>query len=86
MQNHEAIVEYFKAKGVSMIFLFRRNLLRRRISILANAYDQNAKPLNGKHKSHVHSHDEVNFVICVCMCVCVCGFFTKVFIIIMLSG
>ncbi|KAK9075064.1 hypothetical protein SSX86_003383 [Deinandra increscens subsp. villosa] len=58
MQYHEAIVEYFNAKGVSVIFLFRRNLLRRRISILANAYDQNAKPLNGKHKSHVHSHDE----------------------------
>nr|XP_043617134.1 uncharacterized protein LOC122588971 [Erigeron canadensis] len=62
MQNHEAIVEYFNTKGVSMIFLFRKNLLRRRISILANAYDQSAKPLNGKHKSHVHSHDEAKIL------------------------
>lgn len=62
MQNHESIVEYFNTKGVSMIFLFRRNLLRRRISILANAYDQSAKPLNGKHKSHVHSPDEAKIL------------------------
>ncbi|KAJ0750250.1 putative P-loop containing nucleoside triphosphate hydrolase [Helianthus annuus] len=62
MQNHEAIAEYFNAKGVSVIFLFRRNLLRRRISILANAYDQSAKPLNGKHKSHVHSPDEAKIL------------------------
>ncbi|KAI3706087.1 hypothetical protein L1987_76342 [Smallanthus sonchifolius] len=62
MQNYEAIVEYFNAKGVSVIFLFRRNLLRRRISILANAYDQSAKPLNGKHKSHVHSPDEAKIL------------------------
>ncbi|KAL0387011.1 UNVERIFIED_CONTAM: hypothetical protein Sradi_2582900 [Sesamum radiatum] len=58
MQNHEQIVEYFKSNGVSVIFLFRRNLLRRMISILANSYDQNAKPLNGTHKSHVHSMHE----------------------------
>ncbi|PWA36912.1 P-loop containing nucleoside triphosphate hydrolases superfamily protein [Artemisia annua] len=45
-----------------MIFLFRRNLLRRRISILANAYDQSAKPLDGKHKSHVHSPDEAKIL------------------------
>ncbi|KAD0286866.1 hypothetical protein E3N88_44503 [Mikania micrantha] len=62
MQNHEAIVEYLNAKGVSVIFLFRRNLLRRRISILANAYDQSAKPLNGRHKSHVHSPDEAKIL------------------------
>lgn len=59
VQHHEEIVEYFKTKGVSAIFLFRRNLLRRMISILANSYDQNAKPLNGTHKSHVHSPHEV---------------------------
>ncbi|KAL3843496.1 hypothetical protein ACJIZ3_000899 [Penstemon smallii] len=58
MQHHEEIVEYFKTKGVSAIFLFRKNLLRRMISILANSYDQNAKPLNGTHKSHVHSSHE----------------------------
>ncbi|KAE9448514.1 hypothetical protein C3L33_19591, partial [Rhododendron williamsianum] len=58
MQNHKEIVEYFNTNGVSTIFLFRRNLLRRMISILANSYDQNAKPLNGTHKSHVHSPHE----------------------------
>ncbi|GJX06109.1 clathrin heavy chain 1 [Tanacetum coccineum] len=45
-----------------MIFLSRRNLLRRRISILANAYDQSDKPLNGKNKSHVHPPDEAKIL------------------------
>ncbi|KAL6522596.1 hypothetical protein OROMI_031554 [Orobanche minor] len=62
MQHHEEIVDYFKAKGVSAIFLFRRNLLRRTISVLANSYDQNAKPLNGTHKSHVHSPREAEIL------------------------
>ncbi|KAI3446016.1 hypothetical protein Pfo_002681 [Paulownia fortunei] len=62
MQHHEEIVEYFKSKGVSAIFLFRRNLLRRMISILANSYDQNAKLLNGTHKSHVHSPHEAEIL------------------------
>lgn len=55
MENHEEIVNYFKKRGVSAIFLFRRNLLRRMISVLANSYDKDAKQLNGTHKSHVHS-------------------------------
>lgn len=55
MENHEEIVKYFKKRGVSVIFLFRRNLLRRMISVLANSYDKDAKQLNGTHKSHVHS-------------------------------
>ncbi|KAF6141483.1 hypothetical protein GIB67_000864 [Kingdonia uniflora] len=58
IQHHEEIVEYFNRKGVSAIFLFRRNLLRRMISVLANSYDKDAKLLNGTHKSHVHSPDE----------------------------
>ncbi|XP_052194318.1 uncharacterized protein LOC127802516 isoform X2 [Diospyros lotus] len=62
MQHHEQIIEYFNTKGVSAIFLFRRNLLRRMISILANSYDQNAKPLNGTHKSHVHSPHEAEIL------------------------
>ncbi|PIN12327.1 hypothetical protein CDL12_15061 [Handroanthus impetiginosus] len=62
MQHHEEILEYFKTKGVSAIFLFRRNLLRRMVSILANSYDQNAKPLNGTHKSHVHSPHEAEIL------------------------
>lgn len=52
------ILDYFNLKGVSVIFLFRRNLLRRLISVLANDYDRHAKQLNGTHKSHVHSKEE----------------------------
>ncbi|GMH02705.1 hypothetical protein Nepgr_004544 [Nepenthes gracilis] len=62
MQNHQQIVEYFNKKGVSVIFLFRRNLLRRMISILGNSYDRDAKLLNGMHKSHVHSHYEAEIL------------------------
>ncbi|KAL6560779.1 hypothetical protein OROGR_004338 [Orobanche gracilis] len=62
LQYHEEIAEYFKAKGVSAIFLFRKNLLRRMVSILANSYDQKAKPLNGTHKSHVHSTHEAEIL------------------------
>ncbi|KAK1586511.1 hypothetical protein Q3G72_003310 [Acer saccharum] len=58
MEYHEEIVEYFKRRGVSVIFLFRRNLLRRLVSVLANSYDRHAKLLNGTHKAHVHSHTE----------------------------
>lgn len=62
MQHHAEIVEYFNKRGVSVIFLFRRNLLRRMISVLANLYDRDAKLLNGTHKSHVHSHDEAKIL------------------------
>ncbi|XP_059653932.1 uncharacterized protein LOC132300736 isoform X2 [Cornus florida] len=62
MQHHDEIVEYFNTKGVSVIFLFRRNLLRRMISILANSYDRDAKLLNGTHKSHVHSPQEAEIL------------------------
>lgn len=58
MQYHKEIVEYFNHRGVSVIFLFRRNLLRRLVSVLANSYDRYAKLLNGTHKSHVHSQQE----------------------------
>ena len=59
LQYHEDVVKYFTQKGVSIIFLFRRNLLRRMVSILANSYDHDKKLLNGAHKSHVHSPHEV---------------------------
>lgn len=59
MEYHEEIADYFNRRGVSIIFLFRRNLLRRMISLLANTYDKDAKLLNGTHKSHVHSPHEV---------------------------
>ncbi|XXG52998.1 hypothetical protein AAC387_Pa03g1180 [Persea americana] len=58
MDHHREIANYFNWKGVSVIFLFRRNLLRRLVSEMANAYDRNAKQLNGTHKSHVHSKEE----------------------------
>ncbi|KAL4367632.1 hypothetical protein GQ457_05G013340 [Hibiscus cannabinus] len=58
IEHHEEIVEYFKHRGISAIFLFRRNLLRRMVSMLANSYDRYAKLLNGIHKSHVHSQQE----------------------------
>ncbi|KAG8632588.1 nodulation protein H isoform X5 [Manihot esculenta] len=62
LEYHEGIVEYFKKKGVHAIFLFRRNLLRRMISVLANSYDKSKKLLNGTHKSHVHSSAEANIL------------------------
>ncbi|KAK7310867.1 hypothetical protein RJT34_08638 [Clitoria ternatea] len=55
MEHHTEIVEYFERRQISTIFLFRRNLLSRMVSVLANSYDKDAKPLNGTHKSHVHS-------------------------------
>uniref|UniRef100_A0A7N0TAL8 Sulfotransferase n=1 Tax=Kalanchoe fedtschenkoi TaxID=63787 RepID=A0A7N0TAL8_KALFE len=58
MDYHEDISEYFNRRGVSVIFLFRRNLLRRLVSVLANSYDRYAKLLNGTHKSHVHTEEE----------------------------
>ncbi|XP_059637618.1 uncharacterized protein LOC132279615 isoform X2 [Cornus florida] len=62
MAHHKEIVEYFNKRGVSAIFLLRRNLLRRMISLLANSYDTNAKLLNGTHKSHVHSSKEAQIL------------------------
>lgn len=59
MAYHKEIADYFNDRGVSVIFLVRRNLLRRMVSVLANSYDRYAKLLNGMHKSHVHSHEEV---------------------------
>lgn len=59
MDHHKEIVEYLEQKRVSTIFLFRRNLLRRMVSVLANSYDKDVKLLNGTHKSHVHSTMEV---------------------------
>ncbi|CAA7019416.1 unnamed protein product [Microthlaspi erraticum] len=60
LDNHEEIVDYFNRRGVSAIFLFRKNPLRRMVSVLANSYDRYAKQLNGTHKSHVHSHEEAD--------------------------
>uniref|UniRef100_A0A0D9V6J8 Sulfotransferase n=1 Tax=Leersia perrieri TaxID=77586 RepID=A0A0D9V6J8_9ORYZ len=62
MQHHKEIVEYFNRRGVSAIFLLRRNLLQRYVSILANNHDSEAKQLNGTHKSHVHSKVEAQIL------------------------
>ncbi|KAL8523726.1 hypothetical protein ACS0TY_013627 [Phlomoides rotata] len=58
MEYHEEIRDYLNRRGVSLIFLFRRNLLRRMVSLVANSYDKDVKLLNGTHKSHVHSPQE----------------------------
>ena len=60
MEHPKEIADYFNHRSVSVIFLFRRNLLRRMVSMLANSYDRYAKLLNGTHKSHVHSAEEVS--------------------------
>lgn len=62
MEHHKEIAEYFNHRTVSVIFLFRRNLLRRMVSMLANSYDRYAKLLNGTHKSHVHSAEEADIL------------------------
>ncbi|WJX34821.1 hypothetical protein P8452_22895 [Trifolium repens] len=62
MDHHKEIVEYLEQKQVSAIFLFRRNLLRRMVSVLANSYDKDFKLLNGTHKSHVHSSMEATIL------------------------
>ncbi|KAK8942940.1 hypothetical protein KSP39_PZI009334 [Platanthera zijinensis] len=62
MQNHEGIAQYFNQRGVTLIFLFRRNFLRRWVSVLANSHDRDAKQLNGTHKAHVHSRHEADIL------------------------
>ncbi|XP_052117411.1 uncharacterized protein LOC107487781 [Arachis duranensis] len=62
MEHHKEVVEYFNRRSVSVIFLFRRNLLRRMVSMHANSYDRYAKLLNGTHKSHVHSPEEADIL------------------------
>ncbi|OWM66241.1 hypothetical protein CDL15_Pgr013458 [Punica granatum] len=62
IQHHKEIVEYFNRRGVSAIFLLRRNPLRRMVSVLANSYDRYAKLLNGTHKSHVHGEEEASML------------------------
>ncbi|KAG0576449.1 hypothetical protein KC19_5G080800 [Ceratodon purpureus] len=58
MEYNRDVMDYFERMGVSVILLLRRNVLKRLISIMANAYDRRVKPLNGTHKSHVHSMEE----------------------------
>eukprot|EP01018_Ginkgo_biloba_P012835 Gb_32217 [translate_table: standard] len=62
MEYNKEALAYFKQKGVSLIFLFRNNILRRYISILGNVFDKDAKLLNGTHQSHVHSKFEARIL------------------------
>ncbi|PAN49543.1 hypothetical protein PAHAL_9G455500 [Panicum hallii] len=62
MEHHQDIVDYLIRKGAMVILLFRRNTLRRLISVLANNYDRRTKQLNGIHKSHVHSKEEAEIL------------------------
>ncbi|KAI9113178.1 hypothetical protein K1719_015703 [Acacia pycnantha] len=40
MEYHQQIEEYLNTRRLSLIFLFRRNLLRRMVSVLANIHDK----------------------------------------------
>uniref|UniRef100_A0A0E0D1Q1 Sulfotransferase n=1 Tax=Oryza meridionalis TaxID=40149 RepID=A0A0E0D1Q1_9ORYZ len=60
--NHADIADYFNRRGVSAIFLFRRNLLRQLVSQLANNHDRYLKQLNGTHKAHVHTAYEASIL------------------------
>lgn len=62
MEHHRDIVNYLNKRGAMVIFLFRRNTLRRLVSVLANNYDRRTKQLNGIHKSHVHSKEEAEIL------------------------
>lgn len=62
MEYQSDIAAYFKEKSVSVLFLFRRNVLRRYVSILANSFDRERKQLNGTHQAHVHSEEEAKIL------------------------
>uniref|UniRef100_A0A0D9VFJ7 Sulfotransferase n=1 Tax=Leersia perrieri TaxID=77586 RepID=A0A0D9VFJ7_9ORYZ len=54
LANHAGVADYFNRRGVSAIFLFRRNLLHQFVSQLANKHDRYLKQLNGTHKAHAN--------------------------------
>eukprot|EP00850_Spirogloea_muscicola_P025056 SM002097S06540 [mRNA] locus=s2097:132:1782:- [translate_table: standard] len=58
MEYNREVAAHFREHGVSVVMLLRRNVLRRLISILANAEDRRLRVLGGEHKSHVHSTEE----------------------------
>jgi len=61
-RHRRQILKYFKKRGISSIFLFRKNILRRMISVLANSHDKDARLLNGTHQSHVYSRMEARIL------------------------
>lgn len=66
MEYPNEVLDYFKRMGVSIVLLRRRNVLKRLISIMANDFDRREKLLNGTHKSHVHSLEEVLLALSIC--------------------
>eukprot|EP00250_Pteridium_aquilinum_P013519 c21387_g1_i1 orf=193-1239(-) len=62
MEYRREVAAYLKDNSVSVIFLFRRNILQRYVSILANTFDRGMKQLNGTHRAHVHSAEEANLL------------------------
>ncbi|KAH7427562.1 hypothetical protein KP509_10G049300 [Ceratopteris richardii] len=62
MEYKGEIATYLKQNHVSVIFLFRRNILGRYVSILANVFDREKKQLNGTHRAHVHSKEEADLL------------------------
>ena len=62
MEYKPEVLAYLKEKSVSVIFLFRRNILERYISLIANKFDQHSKLLNGTHRAHVHSIQEASMI------------------------
>lgn len=58
-ENREEILRYFKRRHVSVIFLFRRNLLRRMISLVAN---RDNLRINGSHRAHVSTKEEADML------------------------
>ncbi|EFJ08924.1 hypothetical protein SELMODRAFT_90926, partial [Selaginella moellendorffii] len=61
LAHGDQVADYFRSRGVSVVFLQRRNYLKRLISVMGNAYDR-AKPLNGTHVAHVHSREEAELL------------------------
>lgn len=66
VEYRQEVLDYFQRMGVSIILLRRRNVLKRLISIMANDFDRREKLLNGTHKAHVHSLEEVPFFSLIC--------------------
>ncbi|KAI5082243.1 hypothetical protein GOP47_0001986 [Adiantum capillus-veneris] len=62
MEYKREVAAYLNRNSVSVIFLFRRNILRRYVSILANTFDREKKQFNGTHRAHVHSKEEASLL------------------------
>ena len=57
IEYHPQVLSYFHKRQVSIVLLLRRNVLRRLVSILANAHDRKLR--GNEHKAHTHDTEEV---------------------------